>query len=92
MLDVKLPLYKIGGSIKSQMRCNEVRKSNRPGKKIMKKYCINGKEKLVHAGAVGYSDYTKHKDTNRRRLFHIRHNCKSAKPGTPKHLACTKLW
>ena len=85
-------LFKKGGSVKANMRCGETRRSNRPGKKIMKKYCIDGKEKLVHAGAKGYSDYRKHKDSKRRKNFHSRHNCDTAKKGTPRHLACTELW
>jgi hypothetical protein len=82
----------MGESVKSNMKCGEVRKSTRPGKKIMKKYCVNGKETLVHAGAKGYSDFTKHKDSKRKKNFHARHKCATAKPGTPRHLACTKLW
>lgn len=82
----------MAGSVKASMKCGEVRKSTRPGKKIMKKYCVNGKETLVHAGAKGYSDFTKHKDSKRKKNFHARHNCATAKPGTPRHLACTKLW
>ena len=39
------------------MKCGEVRASTRPGKKVMKKYCLpGGKEKLVHAGAKGGGD------------------------------------
>ena len=41
-------------SPKESMRCGQVRKSTRPGKKIMKLYCIDGKRKLVHAGSTGY--------------------------------------
>ena len=81
-----------GRSAKANMRCGETRNSTRPGKKIMKLYCIDGKRKLVHAGAKGYSDFRKHKDPKRRANFKSRHNCKTAKPGTPRHLACTKLW
>lgn len=77
-----------GGNLK----CGQVAKSWRKNKKIVKLYCIDGKRKLVHAGQKGYSDYTKHKDKDRRDNFHARHNCKEAKKGTPKHLACTELW
>lgn len=84
--------YKSGGSIKDKMKCGEVRPSTRKGKKIMQKVCINGKEKLIHAGAKGYSDYTKHRDEERRKRFKLRHKCSEAKYGTPKWLACNKLW
>lgn len=71
------------------MRCGEVRKSVLPTKKIMKLYCIDGKKKLVHAGAVGYkNNYSAKAKSN----FKKRHDCANAKNGTPKHLACTKLW
>lgn len=50
---------------------------------------INGKKKLVHAGAVGYGNNYSDKA---RRAFKSRHNCKNAKPGTARHLACTALW
>lgn len=77
---------------KKDLKCGEVVKSWRKDKKIAKKYCVNGKETLVHAGATGYSDFTKHKDPKRKKNFHARHKCATAKPGTPRHLACTKLW
>ena len=78
-------------SAKASMRCGETRKSTRPGKKIMYLNCEGGKKKLIHAGAKGYSDFTKHKDPKRRANFKARHNCKTAKKGTSRWLACTKL-
>lgn len=45
-----------GKSPKSKMKCGQVKKSTRPGKKIMKLYCSKGKKKLVHAGAKGYGN------------------------------------
>ena len=76
-------------SPKASMKCGQVKKSSRPGKKIMKLYCINGKKKLVHAGAKGYGN--NYSDTARR-SFKARHRCSSARPGTARHLACTALW
>ena len=76
-------------SPKASMSCGEVRKSTRSGKKIMKLYCIDGKRKLVHAGASGYGH--NYSDAARK-SFKARHKCSTAKPGTAKHLACTKLW
>ena len=80
---------KSGASVKSKMKWGQGKKSTRPGKKVMKLYCVNGKKKLVHAGAVGYGNNYSDKA---RRAFKSRHNCKNAKPGTAKHLACTVLW
>ena len=76
-------------SAKSSMRCGETRRSTRAGKKIMKLYCSGGKKKLVHAGASGYGhNYS----PAARKNFKARHKCSTAKSGTAKHLACTKLW
>lgn len=55
----------------------------------MKLYCMDGKKKLVHAGATGYGhNYS----SAARKSFRARHKCSTAKPGTAKHLACTELW
>lgn len=82
-------LYKKGGkSPKASMKCGQVKKSNRKHKKIMKLYCINGKKKLVHAGDKRYVNNV----DSKRKAFKARHKCSTAKPGTPRHLACTELW
>ena len=74
---------------KKAMRCGETRPSTRAGKKVMKLYCRAGKKKLVHAGAKGYGhNYS----PAARKSFKARHKCSTAKWGTAKHLACTKLW
>ena len=78
-----------GAAAKKSMKCGEVRSSTRPGKKIMKLYCVGGKKKLVHAGAVGYGN---NYSPGARRSFKARHHCATAKPGTARHLACTELW
>lgn len=76
-------------SVKSTMKCGEVRKSTRPGKKIMKLYCVDGKRKLVHAGSTAYGN---NYSAAARKSFKARHKCSTAKPGTARHLACTELW
>jgi len=76
-------------SPKASMTCGQVKRSSRPGKKIMKLYCVGGKKKLVHAGAVGYKN---NYSDGARRNFKARHRCESAQPGTARHLACTQLW
>ena len=74
---------------KKDLKCGQVVKSWAKGKKIAKKYCIDGKEKIVHAGAKGYGHNYSEKA---RKNFKARHNCSEAKAGTAKHLACTELW
>lgn len=57
-----------------------------PGKKA-------GTAKVVHFGAKGYSDYTKHKDAGRRANFHARHKCSTAKDkSSARYWACKDLW
>ena len=79
----------MGKSAKAAMRCGQVKRSTRPGKKIMKLYCVGGKKRLVHAGARGYGN---NYSSKARRSFKARHRCASARPGTARHLACTELW
>jgi len=76
------------------MKCNKPVKSWRPGKKKVVLACNKGKKKIVHYGAVGYQDYTIHKDPERRRLFRARHKCDTKKPDklTPRYWACNDLW
>ena len=76
--------------IKERMRCGEVRRSTRPEKKIMKKVCKDGKEKLVHAGAKGYKhNYSKDAKKN----FRSRHSCNEKKPwDSAQKVACEELW
>lgn len=63
-----------------------------------KKYTVfvrdkNGKIRVVHFGAVGYSDFLKHKNKKRRANFKARHNCSTAKdPTTPRYWACRHNW
>lgn len=72
------------------MKCGEVKKSSRKGKKIMKKVCKDGKEKIVHAGATGYkNNYSK----EAKKSFRARHKCDSAKDSfSARKLACEELW
>ena len=48
----------------------EISKSNKEGKKL--KAVIDNK-KTIHFGASGYSDYTKHKDDDRKQRYIDRH-------------------
>lgn len=77
-------------ALKELMRCGEVRRSTRPGKKIMKKVCKEGKEKLVHAGAKGY----KHNySAEGKKSFRARHKCDEPKAwDSAQKLACEELW
>jgi hypothetical protein len=74
---------------KKQMRCGEVRKSTRPGKKVMKKVCQGGAERLIHAGDTQYGHNI---SPGARKNFRARHNCATASSNTPRGLACEALW
>ncbi len=87
-------IFKSGGRLdKESMPCNKPRKSPNPKKKKVVKGCEGGKEKIIHFGATGYSDYTQHKNPKRRANFRARHNCKTATSKlTARHWACKSLW
>ena len=76
--------------IKEQMKCGEVRRSWRKHKKIVKKVCKDGQEKLVHAGDDRYrNDYS----DKARKSFKARHKCSEKKdPFSAQKLACEELW
>lgn len=74
---------------KKNMKCGEIKKSTRDGKKVMQKVCKGGSEKIIHAGDAKYKN---NYSDEARKNFKARHNCDEAKPGTPKHLACNALW
>jgi hypothetical protein len=70
-----------------------LRKSDRPGKKFM--VSVDGK--VVHFGAAGMSDYTKHKDKERMRRYLERHgrgreNWKKSGISTPGFWSRWLLW
>jgi hypothetical protein len=48
-------------------------KSNKSDKKYMVKINSSNKSKTIHFGAAGMSDYTKHKNPERKQRYIIRH-------------------
>ncbi|KAK3232603.1 hypothetical protein CYMTET_11468 [Cymbomonas tetramitiformis] len=74
---------------KRRMKCGQVSRSYLKGKKVMQKVCKNGSARIVHAGDTKYRhNYS----DSARKNFRARHNCKNAKAGTAKALACSCLW
>jgi len=64
--------------------------STRKGKKYM---VVNPAGKTIHFGAMGYQDYTKHKDEKRRESFLSRNNkWKDADPYSASFLSYYLLW
>jgi hypothetical protein len=73
-------------------RCTKVTgqmSSTRSDKKYMRCARVNGKLKRVHYGDPNLR--IKKSNSKRRKSFRARHNCSSAKPGTPKYYSC-KNW
>lgn len=65
-----------------------------PSTRAGKKYMIQKPDgKWVHFGAMGYEDFTKHRDLNRRRLFHTRNKrWATADKWSPAYLSFYLLW
>ena len=57
-------------------------RSTRNGKKYMVQY----RGRKIHFGAVGYEDYTQHRDPKRRENYRRRHRGIKLKDGTPAYL------
>ena len=53
----------------------EIDKSDKKDKKLVAKFRFpDGKRKTTHFGAKGYSDFTIHKNPNRKAKYLVRHN------------------
>ena len=63
-----------------------LKKSSKSGKK----YMVNVEGKTIHFGASGYSDFTLHKDPDRKRLYNIRH--KSRENWTKSGMKTAGFW
>ena len=70
---------------------SQLKPSTRNGKKWM--VLDVNKNKWVHFGALGYEDYTIHKDENRRKKYHSRMGrFKNAYKYSPGYLSLVLLW
>lgn len=78
------------------LRLKTIRKSHKKEKKWDAVFLKpDGKEKVVPFGARGMSDYTKHKDTRRKKLYLKRHSGMGEhwnQPDTPGALSKWILW
>lgn len=73
----------------------KISKSDREGKKKKAVFTLrDGKTKTVHFGAAGMSDYTKHKDDDRKQRYIARHskNENHSNPMTAGSLSRYVLW
>ena len=79
-----------------KLRLKTIRRSHKKEKKFDAVFLKpNGKEKVVPFGARGMSDFTKHKDTRRKKLYLKRHSGMGEHwniPDTPGALSRWVLW
>lgn len=73
-----------------------IKKSTKKDKKLMATFvnCGNSRKKVVHFGAAGMSDYTIHKDPERKKRYIARHAKRENwnDPVTPGSLSRWILW
>ena len=82
------------GKGKETIKLISIKKSNRPGKKLMATFEKNGRTKITHFGNSNYQDYTKHHDILRRNRY-IKRHLKDLKTGDPTRagfLSMFVLW
>jgi len=81
-------------SDKIKIKLLSIKKSTKKGKKLMAKFNINGRSRLIHFGAAGMSDYTRHKDKARRKRYITRHlkDLKTNDPSRAGFLSMYVLW
>ena len=78
---------------KSTVKLISIKKSNKKGKKLMATFETNNVKKVIHFGATGYSDFTKHHDPARKKRYMLRHH-KDLKgnPAKAGYLSMFVLW
>jgi hypothetical protein len=77
-----------------KLKLISIKKSKIKGKKLTAKFEINGSTRTIHFGAAGMSDFTKHKDKNRRNRYIFRHkkDLKTNDPARAGYLSMFVLW
>lgn len=79
---------------RSGLKLRSIKKSPKKDKKLVATFEMNGRIKQVHFGAKNYSDYTIHKDPQRKSRYMNRHKSRENwnKPDTPGALSRWVLW
>ena len=89
-----------GNPIKTQfgksnkIKLISIKKSTKKDKKLMATFETNGRQKVIHFGAKGMSDFTKHHDTARRKRYITRHHkdLNTGNPARAGYLSMFVLW
>lgn len=76
------------------MKLKSIKPSTKPDKKFVATFEINGKEKKTHFGSKGMSDFTKHKDEDRKQRYIQRHakDLQTKDPSRAGYLSRYILW
>ena len=79
---------------KKVVKLISIKRSTKKGKKLMATFDTNGRRKVIHFGAAGMSDYTKHHDKNRRGRYIKRHtkDYRTGDPSRAGYLSMFVLW
>ena len=76
------------------IKLEHITKSHLPKKKYDAHLTVDGRAKIVPFGAVGYSDYTQHQDSQRKQRYLQRHQKREdwTNPLTPGFYSRWLLW
>jgi len=82
------------GKGKRNIKLISIKKSNKKDKKLMATFETNGRRKVIHFGAKGASDFTKHHDIARRKRYITRHrkDLGTGNPARAGYLSMFVLW
>ena len=78
----------------TRIKLVSITKSKKADKKLTATFLINGKKRIIHFGQKNASDYTKHKDTARRKRYIQRHlkDLHTKNPAKAGYLSMFILW
>jgi hypothetical protein len=82
------------GKTKGGIKLISIKRSNKSDKKFMATFETNGRQKVIHFGASGASDFIKHHDRERRNRYIFRHHkdLKTGNPARAGYLSMFVLW
>jgi hypothetical protein len=82
------------GSKKEKIKLVSIKRSTKSDKKLMATFETNGRKKVIHFGARGYSDYSMHKNKERRQRYIKRHSkdLGTGNPARAGYLSMFVLW
>ena len=69
----------------------KIKNSNKKGKKLMATFNCDGNLKTIHFGSAGMSDFTKHKDPQRKERYLKRHK-KNENWNNPETAGALSRW